>query len=477
MAYPTQISLSTTADNKPPSSHVRYVAFLLASGLVNALIAAILLVHIPDSRTPTVPSLTLRAVIFVLIGVLAGTSGPWFYWRRANSPFLLNPPIPFLQFAICCAVGWVWVPAVVLLSREDSPLTAPVALLGATLLAFALRRALPATPSPPSIPRQLLFEEILTRPQRQFHGYIAAVCIYLAAYELAIGWTLTACALLAASAFLIAWKLTQPPQNPSPTRRAAGRLALIALPAILLTFYTLIHGIAHRAQLEAVAAASRANLRVHGSNATEDTPTAPSATGVAGYHSIILWPDPPKHDLVPPIPAQTNLLAPGTTKPLIIKFDGPYFYFQTPNKRPGPNALQVHGTPLAHDFQSNNFLPLVMEGHQLLGTPIPIDRCGEIQLGILNGDNHPGPIAIALLLTDSASPTNQLYLGSQPVITSQSDHFAMKAAPAPEVLRYTVPGTAKIRRFDQITVMVLPDSSNYDQGSKIAIQQFQLIPR
>jgi hypothetical protein len=479
MASPTQIGLSAHAEPHAPTDPVRYIGFLLATGLVNALIAGFFFVHLPDARQPSLVSLTLRATIYVLIGALAGTSGPWFYWRRPNSPFLINPPLRLLQFVLCGAVGWVWVPAIVLLAREDSPLSAPIAILGAGLLAIALRRALPAEPPIPATQPHQLFADTLRTPPRQLHGYFLSASIYIAAYDLATGWILTACALLSGSIFLIAWKLTLPPSKGTPasthTRRGAWRLASVVIPAILVTLFALIHGVGHRAQLEAVAAQSRANPHGRAAKPSEDTPA--SATGIAGYHSIILWPEPQRHDIQPPIPALTSVLAPGTTKPLIIKFDGPYFYFQMPNKRPAPNALQVHGTPIAHDFQSNNFIPLVMEAHQTLGRPIPIARLREIELDILNGDNRPGPISIALLLTDSASPNNQLYLGQEPVLTSQPGSFAVKSAPAAETLRFQIPNPAKLRRFDQITVMVLPDSSNYDQGSKVAVEQFQLIPR
>jgi len=122
-------------------------------------------------------------------------------------------------------------------------------------------------------------------------------------------------------------------------------------------------------------------------------------------------------------------------------------------------------------------MPLTMEAHQPLGQSIPVARCREIQLGILNADNRPGPINIAVLLTDSTQPANQLYLGQQPVLSSLPGSFSMKSVPAAETLRFAVPTPAKIRKFNQITVMFFPDDANYDQGPKLAIQQFQLLPR
>jgi hypothetical protein len=264
------------------------------------------------------------------------------------------------------------------------------------------------------------------------------------------------------------------------TTRATRRLAYVLLPAVLVTLFALLYGVEHRNRLEAVVAAqSRDNGQPQADAAAQKSaPDAhPSANGISGYESIILWPFPQKKEILPPLPQPASLLVPGTTKPLIIRFDGPYFYFQPPNKRPSPAALQVRGTPLIHDFQSNNFMPLVMEAHQTLGSAIPLVRCREIQVGILNSDNRPGVINVAVLLSHSSAPSNQLYLGQQPVVSSQPANFAFKATAAQETLRFPVPASAKLRSFDQITVMILPDDANYDQGSKVAIQQFQLIPR
>jgi hypothetical protein len=137
----------------------------------------------------------------------------------------------------------------------------------------------------------------------------------------------------------------------------------------------------------------------------------------------------------------------------------------------------VQGTPLIHDFQTNNFVRLIMDAHQTLGASIPLARCREIQVDILNRDNRPGAINLAVLLSDSTQPANQLYLGQQPVVSSQPGNFAVKSSPAGETLRFPIPTPAKIRKFDEITVMFLPDDANYDSGSKVAIDQFQLIPR
>jgi hypothetical protein len=119
-----------------------------------------------------------------------------------------------------------------------------------------------------------------------------------------------------------------------------------------------------------------------------------------------------------------------------------------------------------------------MDAHQTLGAAIPIARCREIQVEIENRDNRTGVIALGVLLTDAAStkkPT--LYLGQQPIVSTEPEHFSFKSAPVFEALRFSVPTGVKIRRFDEITVMMLPDVEHALVGPKIAIKQFQLFPR
>ena len=489
MAAPTQIRLNPNAAIQADANPARFFAFLVIAGLLNTLIAAYLFLHLPEDHHPTLTSLAVRACLYVIFGALAGTAGAWFYWRRPSSPFRNNPPIPFRLFALSSAAGWVWIPAVVLLSREDSPFTTVAALLAASVLALALRKVIPlgsetGRPHPwahRAVP-PMLFAATLHTPRRRAYGYAMAVAIYCATFELRDHSFLDASALLAACVFVSVWMLIlAPPEAPDRAlqyRRAGWRLALVLIPAFLATLFALLSGVEHRNRVEAAAAEGDGTgthdaRRSRGDNAQ----AAEDAASPSGYHSIILWPVPQKNQIRPPLPAPSPLLAPGTTKPLVIHFTGPYWYFQPPAKRPDDAAIQAKGTPLEHDIASNNFIPLTMEAHQTLGQSISLTRCREIQVGILNSDNERGAVNLAVLLSDSASPANQLYLGQQPVASTQPENFAEKAAPAAETLRFPIPETAKIKHFDQITVMFLPDDAHYDRGPKIAVEEFQLVPR
>ena len=138
----------------------------------------------------------------------------------------------------------------------------------------------------------------------------------------------------------------------------------------------------------------------------------------------------------------------------------------------------AHGNPLTLDIRSSDFVPLVMEAHQDLGAAIPLACCREIQVTLENNDNTPGAIALGVLLTDSTSlgkPT--LYLGQQPVLSAEPSHFSFKSSPALEVIRFPIPNHPRIQAFDEITVIVYPDSERARTGAKIAINQFELLPR
>jgi len=461
-----------------------FAGYLVMAGLTNALIVAFLFCYLPPSHAPSILSLLIRATVFVAIAVVAGVAGARFYWNRSETPFATDPPLSFPLFALVNAAAWLWVPSVVLLSRQDSPASAGLAALAAALLAIGLRKIMPADLSRQGSDgwsRELFADSILT-PRYEAYGYIIALGLYYTGYALVTRYYLNAGAPLAACAFLFAWKRTLPPVETLDIRKAkarvARRLALLTLPAILATLFVLLFGVEHRNHALAELALADGNGAGGGDAQGHRNKAGRSGADRLAYESIILWPVIDDKRITAPLPAETSILASGSSKPLVIEFDGPYWYFQPPGKRPSPQAHQAHGTPLALDIQSRNFLPLVMEAHQSLGSPIRLARCREISVGVLNRENHPGTIAIGLLLTDTFSPGKPtVYLGQQTLPSSAPDQFTVKMSPVAETLRFPVPAHASLRRFDQITVMIFPDGEHFELGPKVAIKDFQLMPR
>lgn len=459
-----------------------FIGFFVSVGLVNAAIAAVLLCRLPQANWLSLPALLLRATLYVLIGAAAGVVGAWLYWRRFSNRYRMHSPIAFGPFSVICASAWVWVPAAVLLSTQDSKATVWIGLLCGASLGAGLRKGIhmPEPPDEPLAPgeRNEIFSAALKRAPRESQGYVIALCLYASAYAQHEGERLIAALLCAAGAFLFAWNWKQPPpiSKPHLRRDAAWRLARTGALAILVTAWALMLGLAHRnASANAAFAAdsdSGADQKAHSGK------RAQSNAGPGGFESVILWPFPPKRQIIPPVPAPINYLGPERSRPMLIRFDGAYWYFQPPDKGPGRTAHQAHGTPLGVNIQSSNSIPLMMEAHQRLIGPVRLSRCKEIDVYIQNRDNLPGAISLAVMLRDSGLPNApSIYLGEREIETSLPAFFSYKAAPVSETLRFAIPASAPIRKFDDITVMLLSDVEHMMVGPKIAIDQFQLFPR
>jgi hypothetical protein len=147
-------------------------------------------------------------------------------------------------------------------------------------------------------------------------------------------------------------------------------------------------------------------------------------------------------------------------------------------KQPGRNAHRARGTPVTVDIKANNSIALVMDAHQKLPASIRTARCREVQIDIENLDNRAGIVSLGVFLTDDqASPKQTFYLGQQPVVSTEPRQFYVKKTPVSETLRFAVPPGAPIRRFNEITVMFLPDFEHTFVAPKISIVQFDLLPR
>jgi hypothetical protein len=196
------------------------------------------------------------------------------------------------------------------------------------------------------------------------------------------------------------------------------------------------------------------------------------------YQGVILWPQMPrKAKVVPPLPHQQAVSVTSISKPLVIPFQGSYWYFRDPAKRPTSEAHIMRALPTEVAFHSTDFHRLIMEAHQELDRPIELTCCREIDLMILNADNIPGGISISLVLTDStvrgsASQT----LGSYNVKSSEPPIFSLSRPPVKETLRFIIPAQVRIKRFDELSVVLQPSLERSLGGVKISIQEFRLLP-
>lgn len=462
-----------------------YVAAVLVAGSLGTFLVELSLCRWPAPHPLSPTAAFFKAATYISIALLSGAAINRFLWF----PSRMAPSVSLSLFTMASAIGWIWIPSVVLLSRQRSIAALPVAALAAATMASGLRKIMPAAtrvrPNS-SLPGQgkerELFAEYLNTAHREMHGFIIAVCLYGGLFAWHGKSLIVASFLLALCAFVLSWKLRGDAPHGSENRenrsRAALRLARATSTAVLVTMGLLLLGLPHGAFSGAMGI-SDSNRTPSGRRVPQQHKgTANPVSGLSGYERIILWPLPEKKKIVVPTPSKFLRAGLNTSKPMTIPFAGAYWYFQPRDNGVGTRAHVARGSPLTVNIRSTNHIPLIMEAHQALGAPIPLVCCREMQVTIENSDNAPGMIAIGALLTDSTSlgkPT--FYLGQQTVISTEPSRFTVKSSPVPEVLHFPIPDHSRIEEFDEITIVFFPDSERPYTGAKIAIKQFDLVPR
>lgn len=475
-------SLGRTSDT---STVMRGLTLLSGSALFSSMLVAFLFCRLPDSYSPTVLSLVLHASAYVMFGALAGIAAMWFYWNSPSSPFRLNSPVPLPLLSAVSAAGWVWVPAMVILYDQISRAAAIVAMIGAFLLGAGLRRTtalltLTGTSAYSGPERSEIFAESLYLPPVEPSGYLVAAGLSAGAYLLIEKSIFAATALLAFTSFLFAWVRTHVQdrefQVEREFQRATLRLLSILLPAIIATAWALLDGIEYRNHA-AEMAASAATRTEGGHGSAETSKDSRPKSGVGGYESIILWPILRKKELIAPIPPKPSPFAYGSSQPLAIPFIGSYWYFQPPEKRPGPDAHQAYGSPAGIGIRSENSIGLAVEAHQRLPYEIRFSQCREIEVDVTIRDTDPGEVTMAVLLSDSHHPKlPAVPLGRQLVISNDVGHPIRRPSSSFKSFRYSIPEHPSSRQFDEITVELIPDLEHSLTAPRLAIEKFRLFP-
>jgi hypothetical protein len=259
---------------------------------------------------------------------------------------------------------------------------------------------------------------------------------------------------------------------------ATIRIAITIIPAILVTARALLDGVAYRNRAAAAAGFDNNRSLSASKHGIREPKVFTVSYSTDGYQSLILWPPPQKKLIVPPVSSPFALFGDDNKRPFIIRFDGPYTYVQPPDKLPEPNAHQAHGTPLQTDIHSSNTLPVEMQAHQKLFTSVPAAQCREIIVEIECQDNLAGRVSLALLLTNDNSPHGRtIYLGQQPIASTDPENFTIKTEPVRETLHFTVPVSAAGQKFTGITVMLLPDIEHKFSAPRLALERFEILPR
>lgn len=480
---------STGAEQiRPPIS----LWFPLLTGVLDVLAAAYLLSRIPKSAAAGLDKVLLLTLVYVVLALSAGAAGCLLYWR----PSEVRRYRFLTLLMVASAASWVWLPAVVLFCLEGSLWAIPLLIIAAVVLAAGVRplalaedrgTAFEAIPSE-------LFARTLQPIPRDTKPLKLTLCIYGAGFALKEGDIFIAALLLAICAFTATWQLIFPENDPVSSgerrRRAVARLLWHLFPAIPITFFALLlwnqnsafPGTTHGFWFMSRTVAASTAPQKKGKKSVKQ-----AGVGAPGFQSIILLPPPEKKDFVLLSPVRPTLTFGSLAKPLVLHFSGDYWYFQPPYHRPGPKARMSRATPLTVNVHSSNFVPLIMEAHQKLGFAFTPDCCREIRVGVKNCDKLSGEMYLGLMLADStaaaaaaagsaARKRPDLYLGTQP-IPSSSLNGQNGCSQNMQVLTFPVNRTSSKRKFDEIKILFAVDPRRAEIGAKVAVQQFEFVPR
>jgi hypothetical protein len=207
-----------------------------------------------------------------------------------------------------------------------------------------------------------------------------------------------------------------------------------------------------------------------------------SAIGVRdAYSGIVLW---PKKQVITKLVAPSPLLwdkkrSSDPSHPVVIPFDGVYWFFRVPDTHPPAKSRESQGTPEMFDIQSTDWRrPLVMQAHQNFVNTIPSSCCSRIEVALRNRDRYPHSISIELVLIDNNSPGKPFEsLGRESVNSIGPRKTDDGGAPRTETLKFALPFGARLKQFDEILMVFRLDGYRARTAAKIGIDHFTLVPR
>jgi hypothetical protein len=397
--------------------------------------------RLPQSHTLLWATILLHAIKYIALATIGGAIGTLLFYRR-QSPWM------FLVIALATVAS-----------------------------AFSLRRLFPVISEPDQrkapdgytsdLPNLYGLPIAAFRPVRAF---FIAICAQAALLLAVADRPSPAGLLLSICLALLVWRWSA--LDSSTIKQFAGRRQSILLSALALCFTVL-------ALLPWIAEKSYGSKEVPRRPALITHESKEADVPGSDYVGIILWPPPIKKTaIVPPRPHTTSFTIGKASKPLVIPFDGQYWYFKAPSKRPGPRAHIAHGRATYVNVHSTDSAPLLMEAYQNLGTSIDLGCCSEIDVAITNADIRPGTIALGIRLTDSTSVAEPSQdLGERTIVSSKTAQIPLSRPPVEEVLRFPIPRPTTIHRFDEITIVFRSAKERARGGAKVSIQSFTLIPR
>jgi uncharacterized membrane protein YeaQ/YmgE (transglycosylase-associated protein family) len=445
----------------------------LATGLNLAIAACYLTCKSPQTHTLSWETRLRTSVVYLLIACLVGALGTWIMLPRSSRR-------QFRNLARCGVRGWVFLPAIILFLQQESVWALFVAVVGAALMAAYLYRFTETIPyGEHEIPRsqQYLEKNLFTTQVRlaptSWVPFGLSLGLYGAFLSAVAGKIILVTLLLAANTFLLVLQIraAQTKKDQGQSEHTDRRPHLYSL--IATAFFCAFIALSASSSPWRDPFLGRARVP---SNPAPAKPTSPSDRSSGGYRTIVLWPIQKQEKVIPSPPLKINASSLKIAKPWIIPFYGPYWYFKVPGESPGPNARTTQGDPLKVNVHSTDRGPLLMEAHQQLSDPIDLDCCREMQI-VFRNDVSVGALAVGISLTDSHSKgTQSQNLGVKYIAPSSADQPPGNTSPVEETLIFPFPKSGTIKKFDAITVILLPDAEHLTAGRKVAVERFVMIP-
>ena len=381
----------------------------------------------------------------------------------------------------------LWLAPLALFIRENSVWTLAIA---AVFTVVVTRSLLPLAWRPDSSQDSSLLSQHNDNLPPSFHfmppiSAAASLCVQFGILMAFAGYAFAAAVLVGAgfSTWTWSWERYTPSQNlqhsssrPFQTRRLlALALAILFTAAGLFPFLRRGGGLGGGSGKFGAFSAGQRRPLVH------ITTPEDSARASEGNSGIVLFPAKQlvtKLVVPPPASESLSLANFNNADPLVIPFNGVYWFFKMPDVQPPKTSRQAHASPETVEIRSTDRRPLSIEAHDHLGQLIDVTCCSRIQIAIRNADRYPETVSLELILVNTSLPNRPSQsLGRMMVRSTRPWSLYEKQAPLSETLNFAIPQSRSLRRFDEMKIVFRLDRARADAGAKIAIDHFVLVPR
>ena len=478
------MNLTGASASRPLPKWLPQVGGLFAAGTV-----AFFVCRLPVLHTLSTGEVIGSAVGWVLEVLAASAVTVWVLSVIVSRTAIIDTPRSILRTSLDA----LWLAPLALFVRENSPwaMLMAVALVATAVRSFrSLQDSVPAGEDarPTSPDGTISLPQVPAQFWRQFASASAALCAQTGALAGFGGYPLTASMLVGTSSAVWTWSFTRYDQREKRHLPSSSSSSLLILAlTIIFTLGGLVGYLPHTFWIRGVGVPSRVHVQrgfPQGDRRTEARARSfeGSAPDDKSDPGIILTPDRlTRTTLVAPTPALGNglLTSHRIADPLVVPFDGVYWFFKAPDEHPPQRSRKAHGSPELLNIHSTDRRPLSMEAHDHLGTLIDLDCCSKIQVAIRNADPYSDTVSLELVLINSALPGKPSQSLGRVMVRSKRAWKLYDEQPPPthETLNFAVPANPAIRRFDEVKIVFRLDAFRADDGARIAIDRFVLVPR